>query len=553
MKRTLRSTFLVFLNLTLCGAALAQAKPKSDQPTLTPTTDLNAIRVSVQNGVIGFVNNARQATLNLEWELLPTDKNLLAEIRENSPDRMTFRFSNRGLRDGSWIKSLNPSQQRFLADAFRIPDLTRLDQTSAEFQKYWYDPGGEGTHLAAPETGGLAALSAYQYFGTLRDYLIVSGLFQSRGIRYSVNIADAKERTGNQKLSAEDGSDIHWIVDAYRFKASPTVSFYRFAAHASMSPLPLLFPDPGDVSPKIDVGVSFVKSPATIGLLQKSFRTLPGGMKVELSPAVEKKLNQIDESHSTSELGTTLKLVSGGVDFGSVIAKGLLGGTTTASIVSGGIIGNGKVSQVLGVNQELARIGNTRAGLLFAFEPGGDNSLFLGPSLQFSVFTLSVGFRAFEKSLADMSGKTTTTRVAGVLSLDLSRLTGSKSEKTQIQLENASTGGDIGKASDLISRDLALIRYTLSSSEPSVYLNLVQVFDGNDKPVGSDSAITLYLTPTEAGKPQMLFVPRGRYSISSPSDKLQLFAGGLPVARDKILILSGDSVANINWTLKKTP
>ena len=562
MKRRFQWIALALVALLPVGYSHAQPKPgKSETSTLTPTTDLNAIRLSVQNGIVGFVNNARQATLNLEWELLPTDKNLLAEIRENSPEKTTLRFSNRGLRDGSWLKSLSTPQQKTLSDALRVPDLSQLSLTSSEFESFWHVVGGKGTNLAVPEVGaGVPAISAFQYFGLMRDYLMVSGLFQSKGIRYSVDISEAKERTGNQKLSAEDGSDIRWEVDVYKFRATPDVNFYRFAARATMNPLPLLFPDQGDVSPKIEVAISFVKSPATIGLLQKTFRTLPGSMTIQLSPAVQKELDKVDENHSGSELGTTLKLITGGVDLGEVISKGLLGGTTNASIVSGGIIGSGKVSQIIGVNQELVKIGNSRAGLLLAFEPGGDRSLFVGPSLQFSIFTLAVGLRAFEKELADMSSKTTTTRISGALSIDLSRLTRSKVENTQIHLENSATGGDIGKASDLISRDLALIRYTLTATEPDASFELIQVEDGAGKKVAGDASAQLHIFPTAPGLPQILFVPRGKYLVSlhgmdatNPGVAFLLSAGGLPVPDGQILILSGDSPANINWKISKKP
>ena len=79
--------------------------------------------------------------------------------------------------------------------------------------------------------------------------------------------------------------------------------------------------------------------------------------------------------------------------FGTAI-QGILGGTDNTSIVSGGLIGfkNGGVSPLIGINQDIGQLGDDiSGGFLFGVGLGEKTSLFLGPSIRSSLFTLSAG------------------------------------------------------------------------------------------------------------------------------------------------------------------
>jgi hypothetical protein len=59
--------------------------PNNNQkPGLEPESDLlpRAIRLSIVNGVIEYLQNSKQVTIGLEWFLLPVDEILLESARE---------------------------------------------------------------------------------------------------------------------------------------------------------------------------------------------------------------------------------------------------------------------------------------------------------------------------------------------------------------------------------------------------------------------------------------------------------------------------------------
>jgi len=554
-----RFLFILLSCLALAASSLARADdavssggggaPAGDKPTLTKNTVPSAIRVAVANGVIDFVNGTRRATLNLEWELLPKDATLLASERKRNLQVSRFFIPNKDLRDHSWYRNLRPAYQQLLREAFQTSASPDLPGATEDFREFWAVPHHAGYELAV---GEIAAITASDYFCLQRDFLLLSGLLQTKGIRFSVDINGAKARGGNTKLSAEDGSDITWEITAYQFWGSSKISFYRFAVKAVMQPLPLLFPDTTETEAKLNVGVSILDSPETVGLLQHHFTTGPNAITVGLSEATKDKLQTIADAHALSDLETDLKLIGGGVQLGDIITKGLLGGTTDASIITGGLVGNGKVSQVIGVHQELSRVANASLGVLLGVQPGEDNSLFVGPSIQFSVITLAAGLRAFEKDKAVANDERARTGYAGagVVSVDLSRLTKSKKTVTRIELANATTGGNIGVASDLIARDLALVGWTLKSPDPGLSFTLTQMTDRQGNGITDPAKRAIYsVTPTAGDTRQVLFLPIGRYAFGAIPEHYKLTDSGAVVDTTKLLLFSGQTAIKSNWEL----
>lgn len=554
---------LVVLLLLPCLSAWAEengssgdsARGRAEQPTLTKDTDLNAIRLAIASGVIDFVNNARKVTLDLEWDLLPMDGTLLESAREQGVRPHTIRLENRALMDGSWINRMKREDRELLSAAFRFDLANPPAQREAEFIRYWQQPGGAGfQQVIGPSGPATATITGRDYFSLLRDFLFISGLLQTKGIRYSVAIEGATPRGENPLISPQNGSNIHWELKVYEFAAADGVKYYRYSAKARMDPIPLLFPNTDQAEARINVGISFIRSGGTAGLLQTRFDSVPGSITVELAPAVKDKLDAIERSHSDSDLESLLKFVGNGAQLGEIVTNGLLGGTSNASIMGGGLIGQGKVSQVVGVNQEFSHTLNSGAGVFFGIEPGGDNSLFLGPSFRWSIFTFAVGLNTYEKERADSSDRLTITRFAGVLSIDLSRITGSKKAVTRVLLDNSVVGGDIGKASEEVARPLTLLYYTLEAPGAQDAVTLVQVKDGAGKPIEEEAQkARITLTPTGPDAPRLLFVPRGRYRIETLPPNTRLQNGNFPIGADEEIVLDFEYVITPRYRLVAAP
>ncbi len=553
IRRILHLAFcFLMLGLPVIGRA-DDPKPADSKPTLTKNTDLNAIRLEVANGVIDYVNGSKKVTLNLEWQLLPRDGALLEAIRERGATQETFFIANSDLNSGEWVKKLNPAHRDLLTKAFMNIDPSQPGEAATAFESFWVKPGGAGYAAATSE---IASVNASDYFCLQRDFLILNGLLQTQGIRYSVDVNGATPRGKNPIISDPKNNDISWRIEAYRFAAKGGTPYFRFAIKAIMKPISLLFPNTGETEARINVGISFVSGPGTVGLLERSFSTGNNPIPIVLSPAAVKTLTKIADTHGASDLETDLKFLGGGAELGKIITNGLLGGTSDASVISGGIVGNGKVSQIVGVNQELAKFSNGALGFLLGVEPGGDNSLFFGPSLRMSVFTFAVGLRAYEKNKAGTDEKTATTRVAGTLSIDLSRLTGAKKTTNQIKLDNSATGGDIGKASDLIARDLTLIKWDLKSDTQNARFTLTQIKDRTGADIAEEERRAVFtFTPNALGAPQLLFIPAGIYSYGGLPDGVKIKTGplSLPLKNGDTVRISSQTVQFLNWNWVSVP
>lgn len=540
--------FFTVLFCLLLSSFNASADPppdsgKSDKPTLTTkNTDLNAVRLSVANGVIEYVNNSKRAVIDLEWELLPLDKTLQEMATAYSVRPVHVRIPNNDLGD----------PKRLQNDIAKIPAAKEAFERAANIDLE-FGPKSDQMKQWIQSDVAVFPLKSAQYFGLLRDNLQVSGLLSTAGINYSLAFKGALPRGENPRQS-RDGKDINWEIDIYKFPISDKLNYYRFTVKAKVDRFELLFPNATQPVSNMDVVISFRQNQATIGLLEPNLRSIPAGIDIQLAPAVEKTLTQLADQHSASDLETNLNLLGGGAQLGEIVAKGLLGGTSDASVIAGGIIGQGKVSQVIGVNQEFAHLGPATIGALLGIEPGGDSSLFFGPSIRLSIFTLAVGLRTFEKTNSITLEKNATSRFAGVLSMDLSRLSGSKTTVSKVQLDNSVSGGDWGKASDLIARDLALVHITIKAeaADADKSWSLIQIKDGHGNMITDDTKrARLDFKAGMDNITPLRFVPSGEYEyqLAGIPDNFEL-RSSVPLHDKGTVILKGVGIIPLHWKLE---
>jgi len=516
-------------------------------PTLTKETDINAVRLAVANGVIEYVNNARRAQIDLEWELLPLDSALQQEARAQGVRPKTIRIENNRLGDPTrWIENIPAGNRQFVQEALFSSTLAAysLDDSNTRFQNQWVNEAGAGRQLLNPP----AAMAAPQYFGLLRDHYQITGLLASKGITYTIDVIGAMPRRPLPITS--DGSDISWVIQIYKFAAKAgSVYYYRFAAKAIVRRFELTFPNTSDSEAKLDVGIDIRRSDATIGVLEPNLRSLPGSLTVKLDPAREEELKRLKEENAESQLETTLRFIGGGAELGAIVSSGLLGGTSDASIIAGGLVGQGRIGQVIGVNREFRPAAGFTPGILFGIDPSGDRSLFLGPSLRFSVFTVAAGIQTFEEDRRTSAG------FGGVVSVDLSRATGAKRTTQKIQLDNSVTGGDWGKASDLISRDLALVKWSLAGDSANAGFTLVQIEDAAGNSITESAKRARFdFTVAQNAVPAMMFIPRGRYRYEGIAEGSRLRTSALAFVRNGSEVqIQGRGLVEINWRLEPNP
>ncbi len=523
--------------------------PASGQksPTLTRETDINAVRLAVANGVIDYVNNARRAQIDLEWELLPLESGLQQEARAQGVRPKTIRIENNRLGDpASWIVNIPSGDRQYVQEALSSSNLATysLDDSNTRFQNLWVSEAGAGRQLLNPP----AAVTASQYFGLLRDHYQLTGLLASKGIAYAIDVIGATPQ--RQLPITSDGSDISWVIQIYKFAAKAgSVYYYRFTAKAIIRRFELTFPNTSESEAKLDVGIDIRRSDATIGVLEPNLRSLPGSLKVKLDPAREAELKRLKEENAESQLETTLRFIGGGAELGAIVSNGLLGGTADASIIAGGLVGQGKLGQVIGVNREFGTSGSFTPGILFGIDPGGEKSLFLGPSLRFSVFTLAAGLHTFEEDRRTSAG------FGGVVSVDLSRATGAKRTTQKIHLDNSVTGGDWGKASDLISRDLALVKWSLAGDSANAGFTLVQIEDAAGNSITEAGKRARFdFTVAQNAVPAMMFIPRGRYRYEGIAEGSRLRTSALAFVRNGSEVqIQGRGLVEINWRLEPNP
>jgi hypothetical protein len=517
------------------------AKLGSQANTTLEITDIdtsklpNAIRFEIVNGIIEYVNNAQQATIALQWSLLPFERNtqLIKAVQENYPDSkpVTCLIRNEDLGTSQLIDRLSKDCQDSLVDAFRVANINALKQAlseqfvikssvdssekgtspvrrtvrkGGEFENFWATDGGKGQSLVL--TSGI---SAAQYFGAFRDYLNLKLLLSSKGISYSFNVSGNPQPQGEFPRISDRG--ITWEIKIYRFRVAKDTNLYRFTAKAVFEPFNLVFPasrsssDPKN-PPQATTIITFKTSEGTIGILEPNLTATP--FNLVLSPATEKEIDALKASNSDQELITILSYFFN-PDLGKIVSNNFLGQLQNVSIITGGLISDNYVDSLIGVNSQLTTIGDAKVGALIGIGLTNNSPLFVGPSLSYSIFTASVGAR--------VSSQNESTRVdpAGLISFDLSQVIGGRQQIKEVEIDGSQVGGNWGVASDEISKNLALVYWTKPVSEDDKNsIILVNTKDCDDKSIPLENQAKIPLATFVNSK--LIFIPKGKYEYQRP-------------------------------------
>ncbi|MCP6762719.1 MAG: hypothetical protein NHB32_29065 [Fischerella sp. CENA71] len=498
------------------------------EPDLLP----RAIRLSIVNGVIEYLQNSKQVTIGLEWSLLPADENLLELAREyyekDEPVTCLIRNENLG-KSNQWVENLSEKCQQRLREALMVSDLKTLNSAPdslARFQKYWNpEENGDGVQLVRQ-----GSVTASEYFGLLRDNIQITNLLKSNGISYSFDVSGATPQGQFPRISDQD---ITWDIKIYRFAVArlqnQPIYIYRFVAKAVIEPFKLTFAKAETTDANLNVAISFKKGEETVGLSNLKLLASPIPIKIEKEKGQETNLKKLEDAKAFTQLNTALSFF-GSPDLSQIVSNNFLGGTNNTSILTGGLI-NDKVAQpIVGVNLDILDLGNSKAGGLLGIGITDSNSLYIGPSFQYSILTLSAGARIFEKK------DFTRVEPAGVISFDLSQVIGGKQQNREIELDRNKVGGDWGKASEEIVKNLALVDWGITQN-PNIQqsLALVKEKDCADNKIQPDEYAELPIKISQGEKPRLKFIPQGKYKYQG-LDTLPiiyaLHADGVPVNKN---------------------
>ncbi|MBD2186626.1 hypothetical protein [Pseudanabaena mucicola] len=452
-------------------SALAQQEPETNVP--------RAIRLSLINGIIELAKNPQQAKAKIEliWDVLPEGTILPKQSRNEFVKPIVIRIPNRDLGDPKiWTNNLSSEEKNILLkalypdDSSRISDLSqfRNDTSSKNFEKYWL-----AEDLAENLING-KDVDASNFFSLFRDHKILTNVLKSQGIEYFLTLKQEEEviQEGFPKVSDQN---IIWEISIYQFPVGstpsdsggspvPTKFYYRYTIKAKIEPIDITIAKPKGREINAEVAIRF-KNGGALGLSQSGgaeflYKDID---KITLTPtkAYEKELSKIQEEKAGNQLDQTLNFIGiGGQQIGDLLSRTLFEGDTNYSIISGGLFGRDKVELLVGANLELAKWEPLTLGVLFGVVPQAQTSLYIGPSLQASIFTLSGGAR-----ISDNNVGSTRVDTAGVISIDLSRLIGLTPQTKPIQLAQDNAGGGWGNVSDELTKNLAVSRFSLKMGE----------------------------------------------------------------------------------------
>ncbi|TBR60577.1 hypothetical protein B4U84_06895 [Westiellopsis prolifica IICB1] len=498
------------------------------EPDLLP----RAIRLSIVNGVIEYLQNSKQVTIGLEWSLLPIDENLLESAREfyekDEPVTCSIRNENLG-KSNKWIEDLSEKCQQRLREAFMVSDLKTLNSdpnSQIKFQKYWNpEENGDGVQLVKQ-----GSVTASEYFGLLRDNIQITNLLKSKGISYSFDVSGATPQGQFPRISDQD---ITWDMKIYRFAVArpqnQPIYIYRFVVKAVIEPFNLTFAKADNTKADLNVAISFKRGEETVGLSNLKLIASPIPIEIQMKKGQQTNLKKLEDAKAFTQLNTALSFF-GSPDLSQIVSNNFLGGTSNTSIITGGLI-NDKVAQpIIGLNLDLLDLGSSKVGGLLGIGLTDNNSLYIGPSFQYSILTLSAGGRIFEKK------DFTRIEPAGVISFDLSQVIGGKQQNRKIELDESKVGGDWGKASEEIVKDLTLVDWGVTQN-PNIQqsLTLVREKDCTGNQIQPTEYAELPINISTGEKSSLKFIPQGIYKYQG-LDKLPIIYAlhddGVPVEKN---------------------
>jgi hypothetical protein len=534
LRQIIASIFCFSLFVTQSSIALAQSSDSSGEPSGTlkegsqeqkPSNEAQtarAIRIGFIDGIISFVDGSARSRIQLEWEPLPTDKTIIEAARKYGYSPVQIKIRNEDLADGQWVTKISASEQKILKEALGVANLKNIRNSDSNFRQFWNLQNTIVRDLLKAKS-----IEATDYLGVIRDRNILATLLESNGISYSFELESDSLGTSSQLPRISD-KKINWQINVYKFtvKQQPEVALYRFAVKAVVEPFEIFFPSQvsGKTEVKLKAGISFKQSDKNIGLLDdvryisfyqdnKDTPEKEDTAEIILEPTKEELIDKLNEKNASDELEGFLTFTGGSKKLGEVVSQGLLGGSKNISIVSGGVVdfAGGEISPLIGVNSEISNFGDASAGFLFGAGLGDQTTLFIGPSLQASIFTLSAG------GLAVQGKRDPEVHLAGLISVDLSRLTGSKKVTNTINITDKEIGGNWGKASGELLKDLTLLEWTFTSSNNQFRsFRLRKVCDSKGVEVSENKQTVLTINAND--NKIIKFIPKGIYKYEIPPE-----------------------------------
>jgi hypothetical protein len=520
---------LVLAIVVTCVPACAQGSSsagagETGEIRLSGEDVLSAVRISVLNGVIDYVNGAKHARLAVEWELLPVDPLLKEDAAGELVMPQMVKIPNAVLtQDPPWSRRFPPALVAAISHDLGRP--LDPDRVAASDLDRWHEAFLAGWLTGAKAQVAKRGLLPRTYYALLRDHNLLYFVLRGNGIGFYL---DADSRQPVSGLPRVTGEGITWVIRQYSFLVdrADDVWVYRYGIRARLEPFDIYLSNLTQEKITLSAQVGIRPSDISVGLLS---RLVPlEGFEVQLEAPRQERIDQIETGGALQRVNALLDLF-GAPELGTLVTQGLLGGSEHTSLVSGVMAARGGVGGFVGANTDLRQLGSQGAlGLLFGLDPRQSDALYLGPSLRTRTLLVSVGARvssqrqAGEESAADRGLRG---ELSGVLSLDLGGLFGARREITAVRLAASQVGGDWGVSSDFIGAGLgyAEISYPDPADPP---LEAVQLTDAGGAPVDAKTAQVLYLAPQPGVR--RLFLPAGAYRLVIPEGR-RLLDQGFPV------------------------
>jgi hypothetical protein len=473
----------------------------------------SAIQAVVADGIIKSRNS--RAVFDLNWNLLPVTEGLIQNQikldnikKEDSPISITFTQKSKN----SILCDLRAEDQ---VQIYKALGVDEKNSSCDRLQPRNIMVSGSGNQKSQSIRdveldkifGGASSIQSSDYVAMTLERNILKTILTSKGIKYDLNLRAGEE------LDVPNFSDknITWKINIYKNRwfdvGQEEINYYRFSIKAKVDRIERNNFSLDKKSVAYDARIAFKDSETLTRVKNPYFSVDKLGQKVTLveNPTFKAETataqNQI--AQSLSSLSGIFNIFGGGEQL-SNISQGLFSGTDNSSIVSGGLFNfkNGNVDPLIGINREITNIGDASVGLVYGVGLGQKTSIFLGPSIQESIFTLSAG-----ATLG--AGQQSEIGFAGLVSVDLSRATNSKKDINTVELKNppdTKTNAERNIRTEIEKdiRNNILIRYRNKAvcNKPKIFRLEKDI----------DSKISVEID-SQNKEPQLAYLPRGNYKV----------------------------------------
>ncbi|BAY41980.1 hypothetical protein NIES2111_63760 (plasmid) [Nostoc sp. NIES-2111] len=547
-------------------AGTSESTTQSDNSSLDLDKTVRAIRISVMEDILKFANNVAKTKVQLEWQFLPiSDESSFRKLQASYDARKaTIIIPNNQLGDSEkWLQSLKSA--KLSNNSNGCPILEKALPTPANqeyYERIWNSKGNGWRQFVGP------SIRATEYFSLLRDYNLIKTLLNnSRGVKFYFTINQVSD-------TLEIDEKVNWKIDVYEFEVKPgkncqdRVVYYRYNIRAITEPFEVVIAknkipkeniDEAEavsesqqkVNLKVTVEAFLKKSPQLAGLIDEAMYLLKNdnnqnNITVILDNKNQKFVNDLAKENAVNTLNTVFPIIGNLGDITKEITSSFLGGTEDSSIITGGLVDFGKdqIGGLVGINKEFNPQNNISPGVAFGVGIASDApvSLYVGPSVRASVFTLSAGANVLEENNG------LNVNVAGLISVDLSRLLGNKKVSNSISIDSSDKGGQWYKATEILARDLALLETTSNTK-----FQLRRVCNSNGTAITDVSQQAVFQVTSNK---TLQFIPRGYYIYERIPANVELALVNddfeAPVVLNEPFPLIEDKFYSLSWKEKRS-